>query len=422
MQIHGPVFTAPEPPGWADAVWIGEVRIDEDAASSESSGRFRPVGTTGYRSARLMVRDSSTVLGFVTVDLRDGVLDTDQLRSAIEELTAESEVRASDEDFPRLPFSVVIATRDRPEHIRVALESLRRQEYDAEFEVVVVDNAPRNDATRTAVESVGDPRFRVVTEDRPGTSHARNAGVLAARHEWIAFTDDDVVIDPWWLHNVARGFARGGGDVGCVSGLVPTGELRTESQAWFDRRVGWSRVLHPRVFRLASPPADIPFFPFQVGRYGTGANFATTRSTVADVGGFDPHLGPGTRSKGGEDLDFFYRVIARGRSLVYEPTAFVWHRHRDTPQALESQAVGYGRGLSAWGAKLLLSPRDLARGLRALLRSEAFTLAPIRSYRQPFGDDAPPDVQVGGRDIAAIERRAFLSGPSSYIGSRFLRR
>ncbi|MBO1756042.1 glycosyltransferase family 2 protein [Allobranchiibius sp. CTAmp26] len=422
MQIHGPVFTVPDAPGWGDAVWIGEVRLDGGGEPTRSEGAVHLTGAEGYHRARLMVRRTGAVLGFVTMDVRDGMVDAGQMASAIDELTDGSGVPA-DDTFATHPFSVVIATRDRADHLRVALTSLQQQVYGADFEVVVVDNAPRDDATRAVVEGMHADRIRVVTEHRPGTSRARNAGVAAARHEWIAFTDDDVVVDPWWLHNLARGFARGGDDVGCVSGLVPTGELRTESQAWFDRRVGWSKVLLPRVFRMTAPPSDIPFFPFQVGRYGTGANFATARSVVADIGGFDPYLGPGTRSKGGEDLDFFYRVIARGRSLVYEPAAFVWHRHRDTPDALESQAVGYGRGLSAWGAKLLLSPGDLGQGLRALMRREALTLAPFRAYRRPFGDDVAPSVQVGdGRDIGSVERRAFLSGPTSYVGARYFRR
>ena len=423
MQIHGPVFTVPEPPGWSEAVWIGEVRIEGSEEPIAPEGAARLTGAEGYQRARLMVRRIGEVLGFVTVDLRDGALDTSQLTAAIDGLISRSGEPGPYDTFATAPFSVVIATRDRADHLRVALTSLQHQAYGADFEVVVVDNAPTDDATRTVVEGMHDDRIRVVTEHRPGTSRARNAGVAAARHEWIAFTDDDVVVDPWWLLNLARGFARGGEDAGCVSGLVPTGELRTESQAWFDRRVGWSKVLLPRVFRMTAPPSDIPFFPFQVGRYGTGANFATLRSVILDIGGFDPFLGPGTRSKGGEDLDFFYRVIARGRSLVYEPAAFVWHRHRDTPAALESQAVGYGRGLSAWGTKLILSPRDLGRGLRALLRPEALTLAPFRAYRRPFGDEEAPAVQVGdGRDIGSVERRAFLSGPSSYVGARFFRR
>lgn len=424
MRIHGPVFTLADAPEWTGATWVGEVFLDDAARipSDEPPSPARLDAADGFSKARFIVRDRSQVRGFVTLDLRDGDVDTGQLRSAIHQLPQTPDEEPVADGLVREPFSVVLCTRERPTDLRIALDSLTRQEYAGDVEIVVVDNAPVTDGTRQVVADVQDARVRIVTEPLPGLSHARNAGVAAARHGWIAFTDDDVVTDPLWLEGLARGFARGGADAWCVTGLVPTGELRTASQSWFDQRIGWSNALQPRIFTLRRPPADIPYFPFQVGRYGTGANFAARRSAVERVGGFDPHLGAGTRSKGGEDLDFFYRVIARGGSLVYEPSAFVWHRHRETLEALESQAVGYGRGLAAWGTKLLLSPVDLARGLRVLARSESRTLAPLRTYRRAGAPEAPLGHGPEDTAVSSIEHRALLSGPWAYVGSRFFGR
>jgi glycosyltransferase involved in cell wall biosynthesis len=43
------------------------------------------------------------------------------------------------------------------------------------------------------------PRVRYLREDRPGVSWARNRGMMAARGEILAFVDDDVVVDLYWL-------------------------------------------------------------------------------------------------------------------------------------------------------------------------------------------------------------------------------
>src|SRR5690606_32133460 len=147
------------------------------------------------------------------------------------------------------------------------------------------DNAARTDATARVVERLGDPRVRCVPEPVPGLSTARNAGVQAARHELIAFTDDDVVVDRYWLRAIARGFGRDSA-VSCVAGLVPSGELRTAGQAYFETRVSWAGSLAPRVVSMAMPPPDVPLFPLQVGRLGTGANFAVKKARVLDLGGF----------------------------------------------------------------------------------------------------------------------------------------
>src|SRR5687767_1821551 len=91
---------------------------------------------------------------------------------------------------------------------------------------------------------------------------------------------------------------------------------------------------------MADPPADPPTFPFCVGAFGTGANFALDRRTALALGAFDPALGVGTRTGGGEDIDMFTRVIREGHSLVVQPSAIVWHRHRAEPEDLIVRAPG----------------------------------------------------------------------------------
>lgn len=309
-------------------------------------------------------------------------------------------------------ISVVICTRERPDQLADALRSVLALDYP-DFEVVVVDNAPRTDATARVVEQASDPRVRYVEEPVPGLSAARNTGLRRAGHGLVAYTDDDVVVDGHWLRALAAGFARAP-QVCCVSGLVPSGELRTAAQAYFDQRVSWARSLQPRVFRMTEPPADQPLFPFQVGRFGTGANFAVQRDRVLELGGFDEALGAGTPSQGGEDLDLFFRVLTGGDALATEPAAIVWHRHRSENEALLDQARGYGLGLGAWLTKVgldsahrRLAVQVLGRRLRSSLRAGAEYGAIVTSpARMPdrIADTVPSSV---GR----IEVLSVLGGP-----------
>lgn len=434
LRPRGPIFPDAPAAQWREATWIGQVRMpdpggpgDPDDPSDPSDpddpddpeDRLPLARSAGYARARLLVRSANRLHGMVTLPVSDGSLSAAELAAAVHDLRSSGPPADGAKTPPagalEPPITVVLCTRDRPEPLRIALRSVLDQDYP-QLTVIVVDNAPATDATARVVAELADPRVRLVTEPTPGLSNARNTGVLAASTPWVAFTDDDVRADPDWLRGIARGIWRGGLDCAAVSGFVPTGELRTPAQAWFDSRIGWNRVFTPRVFRLSEPPADLPLFPFQVGVYGAGANFAARRDVIAGLRGFDVQLGAGTDTKGGEDIDFFFRLVLAGHTLVYEPSAVVWHRHRDTREALVAQAVGYGRGFSAWATKTVLTPGNLMRGLATVARRGRFSTAPLADYRSPMSPDAPPP-EVGV-DVLRIEHRATLSGPPMYLRAR----
>lgn len=351
-------------PQWPDARWVGTVdTLALDAASGLALGE-----SVGFLHARLLVREGPRLRGFVDVGVRGGAVDGVELNAAIA-LLPPAEVRTFEPSLPSI--TIVVCTRDRPQHIRTALAAILRLDYP-NFDVVVVDNAAKTTETVDVVRrEFSDRRITVVEEPTPGLSQARNTGLKNATGDIVAFTDDDVAVDRLWLRELAAGFDRAEG-VDCVTGLVPSGELRTRVQGYFDDRVSWSKNLTPRVYRLADPPADLPMFPFCVGEFGTGANFALRRSAALELRGFDTAFGVGTRTGGGEDLDMFTRLILDGRTLVMHPSALVWHRHRDEIGELKKQAIGYGRGLGSWLTKVMVNPRTLrialARSPHALRR------------------------------------------------------
>lgn len=340
--------------------------IDVEQWEPDKTGwvEFVPRHADGYLHARVLVRRRRQPIGFVEAPIRDG-----RVRFRIPAVDPPAEA-PQPVDWP--PISVVICTRDRPERVADALTSLSALDYP-NFEVVVVDNAARTDTTTQVVRRHGDPRVRLINEPVPGLSTARNTGLRAARHDLVAYTDDDVVADRHWLRGIARGFGRAP-RVSCVAGLVPSGELRTPAQAYFDGRVTWSAHLQPRLVSLAEPPPDMPLFPVQIGRLGTGANFAVKRNRVLELGGFDEALGAGTAAQGGEDLDLFFRVVTAGDVVATEPSAIVWHRHRSDNTALLDQARGYGLGLGAWLTKVALDRGHRRLAARTLGRRIVTTL------------------------------------------------
>lgn len=312
--------------------------------------------------------------------------------------------------------SIVVATRERPDSLRTTIESLLRLEYP-DYEIIVVDNAPRTSATQELIASVysGVDRVRYVREDRPGLSWARNRGLLEARGEIIAYTDDDVFVDPAWVTELVNGFAVTERVV-CVTGLTLPGEIETPAQAWFEERGGFSQGFTRRIFdrdeHLPESPLHRTMYPYAAGIFGGGCNMAFKVAFLRERGGFDPSLGAGTPCGGGEDLAMFVQVIKRGQRLVYEPAALNYHIHRRDYEALKQQIYHYGVGLTALGLKYALE--DPISFAQILLRAP-YALVQLVNPRSQKNAERSASYPA---ELIRLELLGMLGGPLAYVRSR----
>lgn len=387
---------------WAGATWVGE--LDEHDLDG---GELALAGGDAYSRARLLIRSDGQPRGFIEVPVVDGGIDCESVRSEVAKLP-EVAARPEANYFPS--FTVVVCTRDRPDHLVDVVKALVGLDYP-EFELLVVDNNPESGLTPPVLEPYDGP-VRLIEAPGQGLAIARNVAVKNATCEFIAFTDDDVIVDSQWLKNLARGFARDE-RVACVCGMVPSAELDTPAQSYFDRRVGWARRCDPGLFDLANPPDNDRLFPFRMAQFGTGANFAVRRQVLLDLGGFDEGMGIGSPTGGGEDIDIFVRTLLAGHLLVREPSAVVWHRHRRSADELETQIHNYGLGLGAWITKLGLRPRTFGMALRRL-RPAAGHLRGVTVVDQ--SDTIANDPQLVGLDRR--ELYGVLGGPLALARAR----
>ena len=419
-------------------MWCCEIEL------SGNSGPCAIVSPEPHQSlARILVRLHGEPLGYLTQPLQDRQLDVEALFGAawaqfatdlsahlaeegltsIDRLTPTSRPATAAGACPNRVssdelVSVVVCTRNRSAILGSCLDHLARLTYP-HVEVIVVDNAPADDSTRRVVHAIDDSRFRYVLESRPGLSFARNRGLAEARGRYVGYTDDDVTVDRNWVHGLVRGFGRRG-DVGCVTGLVATASISSSAEAYFDARASaWSTRLHSEIFDLVNDRrCACSLYPWSPGLFGTGANFAIDRNLLRLLGGFDEALGAGTKTRGGEDLDIFIRVLLSSRAIAYEPSAVVWHHHRADHQALLTQMFGYGTGLSAFVTKFVIEPstrweiiRRLPTGVTRISR-----IGPQTS--KALGE------RVGiPKGALVMELAGFAAGPLLYVlSSRAVRR
>lgn len=392
-------------------------------------------GLDGYRQVQALVRLHGTPIGSVTAPIRNGRVDgrsltaeiLDQLRHAIVrhlllDLLAHPAAAAAPraEDLVAvahpdpvsavaLPtLTVAVCTRDRPDDLARCLEALARSAYP-DLDVVVVDNAPRTDATARLVRE-RFPGVRYVREPRPGLDWARNRAILEARGAILAYTDDDVIVDAGWARAVGAAFARNPG-VAALTGLVAPYELETDAQHLFEANGGFGRGFARRWWRTGEP--GVPRWTrFGTGAFGTGANMAFRRSVFEQVGPFDPALDVGTPTNGGGDLDLLFRVVQAGLTVLYEPEALVFHRHRRDYPALRRQLDNNGIGLAAF---LVREGLAFPRERRELLKLARWW---VRHYALPRAVVAL--TQPGGlpRDLVFGEIVGGLLGPWRYGAAR----
>jgi GT2 family glycosyltransferase len=313
----------------------------------------------------------------------------------------------------RAPFaSVVIATHNRTSSLAATISSLLEMDYP-KFEIIVVDNAPSTPETANFIRQVyGDSDLiRYVREDYPGLSVAHNRGLHEVRAPFVAFTDDDVLVDRYWLANLMKGFNTIG-RVACVTGMIFPFELETEAQAWIEQYGGFSKGFQPRVFDLEEHRVPHPLYPFAAGWFGSGASMAFNTWTLLELGGFDPATGAGTLAQGGDDLSAFYQVVSSGYRLVYEPKAILFHRHRREYLGLQRQAYGYGVGLTAFLMKTVVENP---------IRSLAFAGRIPAGLAYLFGSKSKKNAKKQGdypKELNRLELKGMLYGPIAYLRSR----
>ena len=242
----------------------------------------------------------------------------------------------------RVPVSIVIPTRDRPDRLAICLASVRAA-MTADDQLVVVDSASVD--AESVAEVVRAHGGTLVREDRPGVGIARNAGWRAASYDVVLFTDDDVVVDTGWATALAATVSAHD-DAGFVTGRIEA----PPDQPFPRREVALKRELEPAVFDRRS-----------VGNLGHSASMGTRRAALESIGGFDEALGAGGHFRSAPEADFFDRLFAAGWVGRYEPAAVAYHEQWRDNAAIVQLDFGYGVGNGARLSKLMRADRKRAR-------------------------------------------------------------
>ncbi len=110
--------------------------------------------------------------------------------------------------------SVIIPTYNRGAIIEKSIRSVLNQTYK-DFELIIVDDGS-SDNTREVVEAIGDERIKYHYQQNAGASAARNAGIMLAQYDYIAFQDSDDIWHEDKLEKQMNAFENASSRVGIV--------------------------------------------------------------------------------------------------------------------------------------------------------------------------------------------------------------
>lgn len=340
-------------------VYIAVLYGSQIIGNVEIANQYQPISKTRLIEA---IADSLNInlLSRGDVQSRDALWSevtvalTEYLMPTTDEKAIEATRLAND-----VSVSIVVGTYDRPDDLEECLQCLVSQRTQRPVEIIVVDNNPSSNITPPTVAKF--PNVRLVNEVRKGVAYARNAGIIASNGEIIVTTDDDIIMSPEWLENLLAPFARA--DVMMVTSNYMPPEVETEAQHLFAKYDRMGRG-HERFEVSGEWFESFRRRPVPTWILGGTGNAAYRASIFKDpkIGLMKETLGPGMPTGVGEDSYLFYKVVKAGHTIVYEPTAFVWHKYRREMSALYRQVYNYSKGHIAHHLTTIIHDRDF-RGL-----------------------------------------------------------
>lgn len=190
--------------------------------------------------------------------------------------------------------SVVIPTYNRANFLSRSIGSALRQSLPI-CEVLVTDDGS-TDNTLPVLRDIArkEPRVRILQQENGGANKARNAGIEAAKSDWIAFLDSD---DYWEEEKLEKQFEAMAGEPDIVAAFTGT------RQHFANRTKTYLPKDDPTLFDLRCN-----------NELSSTSTCVASRKALLKVGGFDPEL-PSC-----QDWDLWLRLRRVGRfRVVREP-------------------------------------------------------------------------------------------------------
>ena len=223
----------------------------------------------------------------------------------------------------KFQFSIIIPVYNRPKEIDALLESLTKQLFSDDFEVLIIEDGSEIAAENTVKKYQSQLNVNYFFKENSGAGASRNFGMQKALGNYFIILDSDVIVPPQYLSEVKKTLennftdAFGGPDAAhdrftslqkainySMTAVLTTGGIRGKKKS-----VG---KFQPRSF-----------------------NLGLSKKAFEKTKGF-------STMKNGEDIDLTFRLWENNFETQLIEKAFVYHKRRITIQQFFKQTFGFG--------------------------------------------------------------------------------
>ena len=223
----------------------------------------------------------------------------------------------------KLYFSIIIPVYNRPKEIDELLESLTKQDFSDNFEVLIIEDGSTEKCGSIIEKYTNQLNLKYFFKENSGAGASRNFGMQKALGNFFIILDSDVIVPKQYLSEVKKALennftdAFGGPDAAhksftalqkainySMTSVLTTGGIRGKKQA-----VG---KFQPRSF-----------------------NLGLSKKAFEKTKGF-------SKMKNGEDIDLTFRLWENGFETQLIENAFVYHKRRSSIKQFFKQTFGFG--------------------------------------------------------------------------------
>ncbi len=222
-----------------------------------------------------------------------------------------------------LKFSIIVPVYNRPQEIEELLESLAKQDFEQDFEVLIIEDGSQDSSEKIVEKYQSNLDLKYFYKENTGAGASRNFGMERASGNYFIILDSDVIVPPQYLSEVSKALhenftdAFGGPDSAhksftslqkainySMTSVLTTGGIRGKKKG-----VG---KFQPRSF-----------------------NLGLSKKVFETTQGF-------SKMKVGEDIDLTFRLWENGFETQLIETAYVYHKRRSTIKQFFKQTFSFG--------------------------------------------------------------------------------
>lgn len=223
----------------------------------------------------------------------------------------------------KLSFSIIVPVYNRPQEIDELLKSLTKQDFQDDFEVVIVEDGSTDSSEELVKKYVSKLHVKYFFKENSGAGASRNFGMEKASGNYFIILDSDVIVPKHYLTEVSKALYKNytdafGGPDAAHSSFTPLQKAINYSMTSF-LTTGGIRGKKKAVGK------------FQPRSF----NLGISKTAFKKTNGF-------SKQKVGEDIDLTFRLWENGFETQLIENAFVYHKRRSTLKQFYQQTFAFG--------------------------------------------------------------------------------